>query len=156
MEELFYMGLEWSGSKFQFILEWLHVLQIGLIMHSNVKCFETHTRKSHLITQRNECNLVSNVPILRLLAIVSCKRPIKCSNRTVMSRKRTRATRQFCFLAAMNAPALSVTLTEVGHRHSVFTRTYDSNLKLEFMQFPGIKYEDVCLFKITGRECVEK
>lgn len=45
------------------------------------------------------------VLILSLLGIVSCKRPIKCSNQTVAFKRLMRATRQFHFLA----PALSVT-----------------------------------------------
>lgn len=51
-KELFYTRLrdekrnrvkmETSGRKFQFILEWLHVLWTNLVMHSNAKCFKTH------------------------------------------------------------------------------------------------------------------
>lgn len=43
----------------------------------------------------------------------------------------------------MKAPAISVTLTEMGHIRTMVYMGQKLNLK-----FPGIKYEEVCLFKI--------
>ncbi len=91
-----FSGLTWSctatSSALKFTLckpTW----QRALLLHdARLECSE-----SSLVSNISILRMFIQVLILSLLGIVSCKRPIKCSNQTVAFKRLMRATRQFHF-----------------------------------------------------------